>query len=91
MAILFKTANESRKFNWDYSLSDEIVGGQTLTGTPTITSTPSGLTVGSALISGSLVQAQISGGSAGVKYRLSCLVNTTGGATLEDIGELNVT
>lgn len=86
-----KTSNESRVYSFDFSQAAELVAGQTLTGTPTVSAYPSGLTIGAASISGSKVQAQISGGTAGVIYLVHSLVSTSVGSVLEDVESLQVT
>lgn len=93
---LFKQPGETRYYSFDFSLQDEIVGGDTLTGSPVPTvvqSTLSGsgaLTLGSPLVSGNTVQLSVSGGVDGERYRLLCTVRTTGGFILQCAGELRV-
>lgn len=86
---LCKKAGWSRRYTFDLSGTDEVRAGETVD-TATITATPSGLTVGSTVVSSPYAQAQISGGTAGTTYTVSCSFTTSGGATLTADGLLEV-
>lgn len=87
---LTKLVGESRTYAFDYSRCAEVLSGQTLTGTPTVTASPSGLTIGSPSIAGSQVAVQISSGTLGQTYLLSCLTTTSGGSTVGVQGNLSI-
>ena len=86
----FKTG-ETRICGFDFSDQQEIVDGDTLTGTPTVTVTPStNITVGAVTISGSTATFSLAVGSAAaLTDRVAkCTASTTAGAVLIEYGTL---
>lgn len=88
--VLTKRPTEVRNFDFEFGYQPEITGGETLSGTPTVAATPSGLTIGSPTITGTKVRVQISSGTDGVEYRLTCTCSTSGSKTLVALGDLRV-
>jgi hypothetical protein len=80
---------EIRTGAFDFKNFPEITGGDTLTGTPTVTSSPS-LTIGGPVVSGTQVQALLSGGVDQTTYLLVATCATAGGKTLVATGALLV-
>lgn len=85
-------ADAVRVFTFRFDRIKEIVAGATLTGAPVLTVVPSGPTLGSPAINfaADAVEAQISGATAGVVYRLECSCSATDGSTLTVYGDLKV-
>lgn len=76
--VLVKTPYEERLFNFDFSA--DLDTGETVSGSPqpVITITPSGqLLAQTPVVSGAIVQSKFTGGTAGVKYHVSCQVVTS--------------
>jgi len=76
----------------DFSQFPEIIAGASLSGSPTFVATPSGLTITSIAISGTQVQAIISGGTDGTTYQITVTAqdNNSPKDTLVGIGYLYV-
>ena len=89
-AVLTKRPTEVRNFDFEFGYQPELTGGETLSGTPTVTSGTSGLTIGASSITGTKVRVQLSGGTDGIVYRLTCTCPTSGGKTLVALGDLRV-
>lgn len=65
--------------------------GETLTAVSSVVASPSGLTLsGIAAVSGTLAQQRISGGVSGKEYKVTFIVTTTAGNTIEGDGILQV-
>lgn len=86
--ILEKQPSESLLYDMDFvgRMEDDV----TLTAVVSVTGAPTGLTIGSASYSGTRAQFRISGGTAGTKYKLTVVVTTSDGNTLEGEGNLFV-
>lgn len=73
--------------DWSKYLGTE----DTISVPPTLTVTPAGeLTVRDVYLEGNLVRFWCEGGVAGVTYKLSCTITTTGGRTISRTVQLNV-
>ena len=73
-AIFAKYASELRLYTMDFSLLDEIVGGDTIS---TIVSVNApGLTVGTTALSGKTVTVVLSGGTAGATYTVTAKITS---------------
>lgn len=92
VTLLEKYVDESRLYDFDFTLQAEIVAGETLTGTPVVSSIPSGLTFGTPIIGAGAkkVQVRISSGEEGAIYDVKCIVSTSTGSTLVGCGELKI-
>lgn len=91
MADLYKYPEESRLYAFDFADQTEIAGGDTLASGATVTDLTSGsatLVIGAAAISGTQVQANISGGAAGDSTTLLAQVTTAAGKVLACQGRL---
>lgn len=86
---LLKRASWSRLYDWDFADFTEMEGGQTID-SATVTVDSVGITVGSPAVSGSIVQARVSGGEVGVDYTVTVTVETSGGDTLSVVGTIRV-
>lgn len=86
-----KKAGWARYYDFDFSRLAEFREDppQTIL-THQVAATPSGLTLGSTGLAGAVVQAPVSGGTAGTTYTLTCTITTSGGATLTLVGRLRV-
>lgn len=86
---LIKQPSEIRSYVMDFS---PLLGaGETLTAASSVTAAPSGLTlVGSPTVSGTFAAQTVSGGTAGQRYKITYLVTTSDGNTLEAEGILAV-
>lgn len=87
---LLKLPGELSTYAFEFNPQAELVAGETLTGTPTVSITPSGPTLGSPTISGSQVRFTISGGTSNTVHTVLCTVTTSGGATLQSSGKLEI-
>ena len=86
---LTKQPSESRQYAMEFAPMLE--PGETLTAVSSVAATPTGLTlVGPAAFSGSVAQQRISGGTDAVTYKVTFVVTTTDGNTLEAEGYLRV-
>lgn len=90
LGVKQKSPAEKRKYAFDFVNQDEIVNGETLTGTPTVTGAPAGLTITDIAIAGTKVQFFVAAGSSGQDYQIDCTVTTSDGATLVECGTLRV-
>jgi hypothetical protein len=86
---LIKQPAESRLYTMDFAANmDE---GETISGVTSVAATPSGLTLsGPATFSDTRAFQRIAGGTAGVSYKVTFLVTTSAGNTLEGEGLLLV-
>ena len=92
--VVEKQPLETRKLSIDFSALLE--SGETLTGSPTVTSEKlngdaTDLTVASIAINGALVTFLLSGGTAGVYYRIEATTTTSQSQTLEGDAIIRVT
>lgn len=90
MTTLYKFAQETRLYTFDFSLMEELRHGDSIASC-TVTSSPGSLTVGSPAIVGQTVQVVLSAGNGGTLYTLTCIIVTSSGASLEGQGFLQVT
>ncbi len=79
--ILEKQPTESDLFDIDFS--PKLATGDTVTGVTSVTTAQAGLTIGAPALSTPLVQVRISGGTDGILYKITALVTTANGNTLE--------
>lgn len=86
--VLYKQPAESRLY--DMSFAASMASSETIVSVDLFSFTPSGLTVGSPASSGQVVQARISSGTSGVRYKLTCRVTTSLSNILECEGYLQV-
>lgn len=86
--ILIKQPSESRLYDIDFT--SLLATDDTITAWTSTTATPTGLTIADAAISSPLIQVRISSGAHGVLYKISSIVTTTGGDTLETDSFLRV-
>lgn len=93
-AELVKFPEEVRKFAFDFAKQKEIAGGATLASPVTVTQRrlrgTGTLTLGAAAIVGKTVEFTISGGAAGDRFELKCVVNTSAAHTLAACGVLSI-
>src|SRR5438552_17782809 len=88
---LVKRPLEERLYRVNFAPQPELRdNGETLSGVPAVSSTPAGLTIASPLISGTYVTFTASGGTDETDYVIRIVVNTSGGATLEETVPLQV-
>lgn len=85
---LVKQPAESRLFSMDFS--PLLASGETLASVVSVTGLPVGLTIGAASYSGQVASARISGGTTGTRYKITFLVTTSAGNTVESEGVLQV-
>jgi hypothetical protein len=86
---LIKQPSESRLFSMDFSAL--LAPSETVTGVTSVTALPAGLTLsGSAVASGATANQRILGGAGGVMYKVTFVVTTSLGNTLEGEGLLKV-
>jgi hypothetical protein len=86
---LIKQPAENRLYSMDFS--GLLAVGETIAGVSSVVATPSGLTlVGSPSYSGVYAMQRISGGTANTRYKVTFVVTTTAGNTLEGEGYLQV-
>lgn len=83
---LIKQPSESRLYTFDFAAN--MGASESIVSVDSFTAAPSGLTLGSAAISGKRVQNRISGGTANTNYKITVVVTTDAGNTLE--GEANL-
>jgi hypothetical protein len=86
---LEKYPAEIDSFAFDFSQNPRLIAGETIT-SAVVAAEPTGLTIGAPAISGAEVRVQISGGTADATYCLTCTITTSGGATIEGVGQLKV-
>lgn len=85
---LIKQPSESRLFGMDFAAR---LGNDELLTVTSVSASPTGLTLsGSPGISGTEATQRIAGGTSGVKYKVTFVVVTAGGNTLEGEGILQV-
>lgn len=82
-----RRSTRTRRYTWDFSKAEELLAGETIASVDSIVSVPTGLTIGTSVISGARVQAKLSGGVASTLYVVTCVITTSGGATLDIDGE----
>jgi hypothetical protein len=88
---LVKQPSENRLYSMDFSglmASGELITGCTMTPAHEVTTPP--LVVGTPVYAGQIAQVRISGGLAGTTYKITFLVTTNGGNTLEGEGNMIV-
>jgi hypothetical protein len=88
--VKLKRAAWARRYAFDFSAVEEFADGGETISSKTVTASPVGLTVGTSSLTGFVVSAMLSGGTAGVTYTVTCTVVTSGGATLSWDGQLRV-
>jgi hypothetical protein len=93
--LLQKYPGETRTYAFDFAEQVEIAdGGETLTGTPTVAKTQLAgtgtITLGSPSIVGNKVQFTITGGDKGDLHDILVTVGTSGSATLQARGQLEI-
>lgn len=92
MHPLVKQPSESRVYAVDFSAN--LTSSETIAASPapTVTATPSGLTITSVAsdTTGKKVQFRVSGGTNGIQYKVTSVVVTSLGNTLEEEGILIV-
>ncbi len=86
--ILIKQPSESRLYDIDFS--PLLATDDTINAVTSVTGSPSGLTIGGASISSPKIQVRISSGAHRVLYKISSIITTTGGDTLETDSFLRV-
>lgn len=87
---LIKQPTESRLYTMEFASNME--ESETITAVSSVTATPSGLTLsGGAGFNGTRATQRISGGVAGTRYKVTFVVTTSNGNTLEGEGYLRVT
>lgn len=79
--ILDKQPSESRLYDIDFA--PLLAAGDTVTAVTSVIESPSGLTIGAASISTPKIQIRISGGTSPVLYKITAIVTTANGDTLE--------
>ena len=89
MDTLTKQPSESRLYDMDFSAN--LSTSETITSVSSVMSDTAGLTIGVPVASGKKAQVRISGGTADVRYKLTFIVVTSAGNTLENDGVLQVT
>lgn len=85
---LYKQPTESRVYTMDFS--PNMVTGETISSVTSFTVSPSGLTSNTATPNGQEVNFRLSGGTANTQYKITCVVATSLGNTLEMEGYLLV-
>ncbi len=91
VATIDKRVAWVRTYEWDFSRFAEVIAGNTLTSpTVSVTGPDTALTASAASVVGAKVLSTLAGGNTGLVYTLECLVYTSGGATLQQQGLLNV-
>ncbi len=86
--ILTKQPSESKRYDIDFT--PLLATGDVINAVTSVTGSPDGLTIGSASISSPLIQFRVSSGLDGVLYKITAIITTTGGDTLETEGRLRV-
>lgn len=86
--VLRKQPSESRIYEFEFAAN--MTTGESLSGVTSLVTTGSGLTVGSPAYSGTKVTVRLSAGTTGSRYKLTCVVTTSLGNTLELDGYLDV-
>ncbi len=79
--ILDKQPTESDLFDIDFE--PKLATGDTVTAVTSVTTAQAGLTIGVPTFSTPLVQVRISGGTDGILYKITAIVTTANGNTLE--------
>jgi hypothetical protein len=89
MITRYKLSGEARKYAFNFSQVEEILGGDTLFSDPVITATleegeeeSNPLVIASPFINEHLVEAIFMGGVSDAKYSLLCLVTTVAGSRI---------
>lgn len=84
-----KQPSESRLYEFDFS--GKMTAAETISSVTSVTPSPaSGITVGAPTTSGQVVQVRISSGTADTTYKLTVIVVTSAGNTLEMEGRLHI-
>ena len=84
---------EDRLFKMDFQHFPEIQDtGETISSVTSVTASPSGLTVGATVVlsGGKAITVRLSGGTAGVIYKVQGLALTNSGNTLAIVGNINM-
>ncbi len=79
--ILDKQPTESDLFDIDFT--PKLVTGDTISSVTSVATAQAGLTIGAPLLSSPKVQVRISGGTDGTLYKITAIVVTSNGNTLE--------
>jgi hypothetical protein len=82
MTIPTRRKQPTEKRTLTFEFAEKLAPGDALTGSPTITAS-SGITATAGSKSGTTVSTQVSGGTAGNEYTVSCRIGTTQGDVLE--------
>lgn len=86
---LIKQPSESRLYTMEFAAN--LASGETLTSVSSVTASPSGLDLSATpSVSGTKAQQRIASGTAGVQYKVTFVVVTSAGNTLEGEGYLTV-
>jgi hypothetical protein len=88
LQTLKKQPSESRVYDMDFAAN--MVAGETVTAVSSVVVDPVGLTIGTAVFSGQRIQFRLSAGTAGITYKITVVVATSAGNTLEGDGLLRV-
>lgn len=80
LPVRTKQPDEIRTIPYDFG--PKIAAGASLTGSPTVTAA-AGVTVVGSTLSGTVVLAQVSGGTLGTTYKVTAKINVTNGDLLE--------
>jgi hypothetical protein len=93
MTELTQLPNEKLKYSFDFSARAEVVAGETLS-SPVVTVNQrrgsGSLTITGTTVVSDLVEFFVEGGDLGDVFWLECVVDTSGGSTLEDIAQLTI-
>ena len=79
--ILDKQPTESDLFDIDFT--PKLAAGDTISSVTSVTTAQSGLTIGAPTLSTTKVQVRISSGTSGTLYKITAIVFTANGNTLE--------
>lgn len=85
---LKKQPSESRLYTMDFSAN--LTTSETLASVTSVTADVSGLTIGTPVLGSRSAQVRISGGTADVVYKVTWIVVTSAGNTLEAEGYLRI-
>jgi hypothetical protein len=86
--ILVKQPAESRRYTIDFA--GLVATGDSISAISSLTAAPSGLTITEQAIASPKIQFRVASGTDGIRYKLTALVATTDGDTLEGEGDLDV-
>ena len=88
LETLFKQPGESRLYTMDFSAN--MSSAETLASVVSVTADTVGITIGTPVYSGKNAQVRISGGTSGAQHKLTWVVTTSSGNTLEADGYLKI-